>query len=144
MNCGIGRRRSSNPKLLWLWCRPLAIAPIWSQAWKPPYASGVPLKRQKDPKKVFKEKRFVWFDKYTVFLFINLFTCCVIRIACVMCVPSAKWKGRVPCWKIIENFKVVTAEHLSGVGRVPLCEYRRHMPVKLALCDTQEQVNFYD
>ena len=27
MNCGVGRRRSSDPALLWLWCRPVASAP---------------------------------------------------------------------------------------------------------------------
>ena len=33
--------------LLWLWCRPAATAQIRPLAWKPPYAVGVALKRQK-------------------------------------------------------------------------------------------------
>ena len=37
--------------LLWLWCKPGAIAPIRPLVWEPPYATGVTLKRQK--KKIF-------------------------------------------------------------------------------------------
>ena len=36
--------------LLWLWCSPVAIAPIRPLAWEPPYAAGAALKRQKDKK----------------------------------------------------------------------------------------------
>ena len=28
MSCGVGRRRGSDPVLLWLWCRLAAVAPI--------------------------------------------------------------------------------------------------------------------
>ena len=37
--------------LLWLWCKPVAIAPIRPLAWEPPCAEGVALKRQKDTKR---------------------------------------------------------------------------------------------
>ena len=47
MSCGIGRRCSLDPKLLWLWCRLVATAPIGPLAWEPPYAMGVALKSQK-------------------------------------------------------------------------------------------------
>ena len=33
-----------DPVLLWLWCRPAAVAPIRPLAWEPPYASGVALR----------------------------------------------------------------------------------------------------
>ena len=36
-----------DPALLWLWCRPAAIAPIQPLAWEPPYAVGAALKRRK-------------------------------------------------------------------------------------------------
>ena len=36
-----------DPALLWLWCRPTAIAPTRPLAWDPPFAAGVALKRQK-------------------------------------------------------------------------------------------------
>ena len=36
--------------LLWLWCRPAAIAPIGPLAWEPPYAVGGALKRPKRKK----------------------------------------------------------------------------------------------
>ena len=45
--CGVGHRRGSDPVLLWLWCRPAAVALIWPQAWEPPYAVSAALKRQK-------------------------------------------------------------------------------------------------
>ena len=40
MSCGVGCRRGSDPELLWLWCRPVATAPIQPLAWEPPYALG--------------------------------------------------------------------------------------------------------
>ena len=40
VSCGAGRRRGSNPTLLWPWCRPVATAPIQPVAWEPPCASG--------------------------------------------------------------------------------------------------------
>ena len=36
-----------DPTLLWLWCRPAAIAPVGSLAWELPYASDVVIKREK-------------------------------------------------------------------------------------------------
>ena len=51
MSCGVGHRHGSDPVLLWLWCRPAAIAPIRPLAWELPYAAGVTLKRQKGKKK---------------------------------------------------------------------------------------------
>ena len=51
MSCGIGHRRSLDPELLWLWCRPAAAAPIRPLAWEPPYAASVALR--KDFKKKF-------------------------------------------------------------------------------------------
>ena len=47
MSCGVGRRRGSDPALLWLWRRPVATALIRPLAWEPPYAAGAALKRQK-------------------------------------------------------------------------------------------------
>ena len=49
MSSGIGRRRSSDPTLLWR--RPVATAPIRPLALEPPYAAGAVLKRQKKKKK---------------------------------------------------------------------------------------------
>ena len=41
MSCGVGCRHSSDPEVLWLWCRPVAMTPIRPLAWEPPYAQGV-------------------------------------------------------------------------------------------------------
>ena len=51
VNCGIGRRRGSDPALLWLWCRLAATALIRPLVWEPPYAVGTALNRQKSKKK---------------------------------------------------------------------------------------------
>jgi len=45
VSCGVGRRRGSDPTLLWLWCRLEAAAPIQPLTWELPYATGVALKR---------------------------------------------------------------------------------------------------
>ena len=46
MSCGVGCRCDSDPMLLWLWCRPAAVAPIGPLAWELPYAPGVAFKRK--------------------------------------------------------------------------------------------------
>jgi len=51
MSCGVGHRHSSDPQLLWLWCRLAAIAPIWPLAWELLYAAGVAQKGPKNQKK---------------------------------------------------------------------------------------------
>ena len=50
-SCGVGRRRGSDPALLWLWCRPAETAPIRSLAWEPPYDEGAALKKDKKKKR---------------------------------------------------------------------------------------------
>ena len=58
MSHGVGHRRGSDPKLLWLWCMPAAIiAPIRPLTWEPPYAASAALKRQKDQKEKKKKER---------------------------------------------------------------------------------------
>ena len=54
MSCGVGHRRSLALSLLWLWCRPVAAAPIQPLAWEPPFAEGVALER---PKQETKQKQ---------------------------------------------------------------------------------------
>ena len=46
MSSGVGRRRSSDLALPWLWYRPAAPAAIRPRAWEPPYAVGAGLKRK--------------------------------------------------------------------------------------------------
>ena len=45
--CGVGHRSSSDPTLLRPWHRLETTAPIQPLAWEPPYAAGMPPKRQK-------------------------------------------------------------------------------------------------
>ena len=51
MSCGVNRRRGSDPEFLWLWCRPVATAPIRPLAWERPHAMDVVLKSKKKKKK---------------------------------------------------------------------------------------------
>ena len=46
MSCGVVHRCSSDPSLLWLWCRPAAAAPIRPLAWELPYALSVALEEK--------------------------------------------------------------------------------------------------
>ena len=47
VSCGVGRRRGSDPALLWLWRRPVATALIRPLAWESPYTTGVALEKAK-------------------------------------------------------------------------------------------------
>ena len=51
MSCGVGCGCSSDPELLWLWCRLVATAPIGPLAWEPPYAVGAAQEMAKRQKK---------------------------------------------------------------------------------------------
>ena len=56
VSCGVGHRCGKDLALLWLWCRPAAIALIQPLAWELAYAEGVALKdktnkQNKDKKK---------------------------------------------------------------------------------------------
>ena len=46
-----------DPALLWLWCRPAAVAPIQPLAWEPPYAVDTALK-SKNKNKTNQKKEF--------------------------------------------------------------------------------------
>ena len=50
MSCAVGRRRSSDPALLWFWHRLAATALIRPLAWEPPYATGVALTKDRKKK----------------------------------------------------------------------------------------------
>ena len=40
LSCGVGCRCGLDPAMLWLRCRPAAVALIQPLAWEPPYAAG--------------------------------------------------------------------------------------------------------
>ena len=50
VSCDVGHRCGLEPALLWLWCRPAAIAPIRPLAWEPPHAMGAALDKAKQNK----------------------------------------------------------------------------------------------
>ena len=56
MSCAVGCRCDSDLVLLWLWCRPAAIALIRPLAWELPYAAGAALKSNKRKKERRKER----------------------------------------------------------------------------------------
>ena len=57
VSCGVGRRHSSDPVLLWPWCRPAAVAPIRPLAWESPYVAGGALKNKQTKKNDYKNER---------------------------------------------------------------------------------------
>ena len=68
LSCGIGLRHGSDPKLLWLWCRPAAVAPIPPLAWKLPNATGVALKRKKKKRKERKKRKEITLREFPSWL----------------------------------------------------------------------------
>ena len=58
MSCDVGCRHGLDSMLLWLWCRPAAVAPIQPLTWEPPYATSAALKSKKKKKRErFKKQR---------------------------------------------------------------------------------------
>ena len=57
MNWGVDHGLGVDPLLLWLWCRPAAVALIQSLAWDLPYAIGAALKRKRKKKKERKKSK---------------------------------------------------------------------------------------
>ena len=75
VSCGVGRRRCSDPVLLWLWRRLAATVLIRPLPWEPPYAVGVALEKQKS--RIERQNQYSSFKKNHVFViksqdFINL------------------------------------------------------------------------
>ena len=50
MSCGVGQRRGLDPRLLWLWHRLAATAPLRPLAWEPLYATCAVLEKTKKRK----------------------------------------------------------------------------------------------
>ena len=57
LSCGVGCSHGSDLALLWLWRRPVAIAPIRPLAWEPPHAAGA---AQRNSKKKDKKKKRIY------------------------------------------------------------------------------------
>ena len=73
---GVGHRRGSDLVLLWLWCRPVATAPIQPLAWEPPYAAGVALQRPKEKKKKYSENLLYFLEMlFIVHYFLRASVC---------------------------------------------------------------------
>ena len=64
MSCGVGRTCGLAPVLLWLWCRPVAIALIWPLAWQSPYAMDTALKKKKKNKTKQNKKNSLYCPLY--------------------------------------------------------------------------------
>ena len=60
MGCGVGHRHGLALALLWLWCRPAAVAPVRPLAWEPLYALGATQKDKRQKKKTSLTKWALW------------------------------------------------------------------------------------
>ena len=83
MSCGVGRRCGSDqcvedPVLLWLWCRPAAVALIRPLAWEPSYATGVALKSKKRRKEERKKLGIYNINILSAVSFIKVLLTCVL------------------------------------------------------------------
>ena len=58
------------PLLLWLWCRPAAVAPVRPLGWELPYVTGAAIKRKKNGpyESISPKVRTRWLEKPTPFL----------------------------------------------------------------------------
>ena len=84
MSCGVGCRRSSDPVLLWLWCRLAATALIQPLAWEPPCAAGAVLENTHKKKKKEKENLVKWSSKADMIL-INLIQTVFVLVVFLRC-----------------------------------------------------------
>ena len=75
MSCGVARRCSSNLAWLWLWCRPVATAPIRPLAWEPPHAVGAALEKTGRQKKKEKSKKIGCFNGELGTVFCKIVKC---------------------------------------------------------------------
>ena len=60
LSCDVGHRCGLDPTLLWLWCKPAAIALNRPLAWELPYATSVALKSEKKKLKLAFSVNFLW------------------------------------------------------------------------------------
>ena len=66
MSCGVGCRHGSDPTLLWMWYRPIAVALIRPlAAWELPYAVSVGLKCKKKREREREEKKEIILGRLT-------------------------------------------------------------------------------
>ena len=69
MSCGVSHRYGLDPALLWLWCRPAAVAQIRPLAWESPYTAGMALKSKAKQNKTKQNKKTIMSLKRTQILF---------------------------------------------------------------------------
>ena len=94
MSCGVSHRCGSDPKSLWLWCRPAAAGPILPLAWELPYAAGAALKRPKRKRKEGKKKILLFPTLPPTELDVSL-------VVCVWCLVSYACSPRVCPWRAV-------------------------------------------
>ena len=58
-----GYRHGSDLVLVWLWCGPVATAPIRPLSWEPPYAARAALKKKSKRQKKKKKKKILLFRR---------------------------------------------------------------------------------
>ena len=80
MSYGVGHGHSLDLALLWLWCRPAAVALIRTLAWEPPHAEGAALQSKKKERE--KERKVFHLDIQAFNFWVFLFVCfcfCLFR-----------------------------------------------------------------
>ena len=95
VRCSVDCRRGLDLALLWLWCRPAAVALFWPLAWEPPYATGVALKRKKkSPRGYIRCSKFLCIKLVSVY--------------------GKIWNQLWPYYKVIVQWSTLTFRWLEG------------------------------
>ena len=130
MSCGIGRRYSLDPALLWLQRRPAAVAQIWPVAWELPCAVGAALKKQKKKKKIPHPTPIIAVRLMLYGLFFgNPPPCCWLNPELVV-VELHKEKMRPLAWKSGDENQL----YIVGLTRAESAELISSLKVNRAVC----------
>ena len=82
--------------LLWLWCRPAAVAPIRPLAWEPPYVTSVALKSKNKTKQNKQKNNQFWTSLVAQ----------VRSLAQNVCMPQRQPEQKVISWSWVQSHKL--------------------------------------
>ena len=107
MSCGVGHRQGSDLALLWLWHWLAAAALIWPLAWKPSYATGSALKKDKKIVIIFWVPPQILDNLALKFQELEWLLKCLIKSNLLMIIIS--WNNILPLyilWSCLYTFQV--------------------------------------
>ena len=139
MSCGVGHRCGSDPRLLWLWCRPVATALIQPLAWEPPYAAGAALEKAKPKQKTVPPSRFPTFHSYALWCGLPLeFSFEKKKVLVFFKIRSGHFFCSKPPGGLLSHSLAPTSKSLHGLVLNQACSRHKpadtHLPQGLCSC----------